>query len=429
MWYAWLEAQRQFARSLGIVLPAAMPEPAQQPVFADAARAASAASSAAPAPPFDIRGLRVDGRPVEVDETVIDRVPICALRRFARMPPSPADRPPVATFVCAPLAGHHAVMLRETVEMLLQDGDVYITDWADARDVPLEAGLLGLDDYVLAVERFLSAAASHAQQMHVVAVCQATVPTLAACALLADEGGKSPARSLTLMGGPIDARLNPTAIDRFAKAHSLAWFRALAIDVIPPPYAGAGRRVYPGFIQHAAIVAAHPERQWSLGARYWSSCFSGDDNAIAKARRALEAYCAVLDMPERYFLDTITVIFHEQQLARGTWHVGTRAVRPQSLQQMALCTVEGDRDDITGAEQTHAAHALCGSIPVARRCRLTIDDCDHYDLFTGPRWRTAVHPALVAFWKSLDGEALPNGTAGRSPRRRTRQPRHTGHVA
>ena len=210
-------------------------------------------------------------------------------------------------------------MLRETVETLLQDGDVYVTDWANARDVPLAAGPFGLDDYVLAVERFLrKLGCAHT---HVIAVCQATAPTLAAAALLEMEG-EAPPLSLTLMGGPIDTRLNPTAVDRMAQSHSLDWFRDTVIDTVPPRYAGSGRRVCPGFIQHAAIVAAHPHRQLALESRYWSSRLSVDATAIANSLRSLNEYAAALDMTEDYLLDTIRVIFQEQHLACGEWRVG-----------------------------------------------------------------------------------------------------------
>jgi polyhydroxyalkanoate depolymerase len=348
--------------------------------------------------------VTVGDRSEPVVERVVDSTPFCVLRQFTRAlaPVAPRRRQrrtaPPDIFLCAPLAGHHAVMLRETVETLLQDGDVYVTDWSNARDVPLAAGTFGLDDYVLAVERFLRKLGG--AHTHVIAVCQATAPTLAAAALLA-RAGEVPPLSLTLMGGPIDTRLNPTAVDRLAQSHSLDWFRETVIDTVPPRYAGSGRRVCPGFIQHAAIVAAHPHRQLALESRYWSSRLSADSTAIANSLRSLNEYAAILDMAEDYLLDTIRVIFQEQHLACGEWRVGGRRVQPQDLASTALCTVEGDRDDITGAGQTHAAHTLCSAIPVQKRCRLTISDCDHYDLFTGPRWHEVIHPAVVQFWASV----------------------------
>jgi polyhydroxyalkanoate depolymerase len=287
-------------------------------------------------------------------------------------------------------------MLRETVETLLQSCDVYITDWANARDVPLAHGWFGLDDYVLAVERFMQLLAGRG--VHVVAVCQAAPPVLAASALIAASRSERAPLSVTLMGGPIDTRLHPTMIDRLAATHDIEWFRHTVTDVVPPPYVGVGRRIYPGYVQHAAIVAAHPHRQLALESRYWKSRLAGDAGAIAQSLRALNEYSAVLDMDERYFFDTLRIVFQEQRLARGGWSIGGRRVAPEALRGTALCTIEGDRDDVTGAGQTHAAHDLCSGLPDAMRMRLTIDDCDHYDLFTGPRWHEVIYPALRRFW-------------------------------
>lgn len=409
MWYAWLETQRNLMRMLGTWMP---------PLEGKSSQEASGGQTPAVGydwihrliqpppepPPFGITTIRIEERDIPIVEQVIDSTPFCVLRKFSRAPDAVAlvpDRSGKALadiFLCAPLAGHHAVMLRETVETLLQDGDVYITDWANARDVPLSAGPFGIDDYVLVIQRFLRAAGYTA--LHVVAVCQATGPALAAIALSA-SAGEAPPRSITLMGGPVDARIAPTPVATFARTHPLDWFRSLAIDTVPPPYPGAGRRVYPGFIQHAALVAAHPDRQWALESDYWTSQHSGDVRATANALRRLNEYAAVLDMPEDYFLDTIRVSFQEYLLACGTWHVDAHPVRPQDIVSTALCTVEGARDDITGAGQTHAAHTLCKGIPPGMRERLTIEDCDHYDLFTGPKWHDVIHPALTDFWRAI----------------------------
>ncbi|CAB3657803.1 polyhydroxyalkanoate depolymerase [Trinickia soli] len=383
-------------------------------------------------PPFGIEAVQIDGRTIKVSEAVVDRTAFCELRRFARereTTPAPPDEsgpavrpkrerrgkaaagaadgpPPPCVLLVTPLAGHHAVMLRETVQTLLEEADVFVTDWANARDVPLDQGRFGLDDYVLAVERFLRPLTERG--VHVLAVCQAAPPALAAAALVAAAGeGRAPL-SVTLMGGPIDTRPHPTMIDRLAATHDIEWFRRTVIDIVPPPYPGAGRRIYPGYLQHAAIVAAHPHRQLALESRYWTSRISGDAQAVASSLRSLNEYSAVLDMDEEYFLDTVRVIFQEQRLARGTWSIGARRVSPAALSATALCTVEGDRDDITGAGQTHAAHDLCRAVPDAMRMRLTINDCDHYDLFTGPRWHDVIHPTLREFWIS----ASASGASG-----------------
>jgi polyhydroxyalkanoate depolymerase len=447
MFYHWLESQRALMRSLdawaalasapwGAALRRGADDREAAPYRGDGGLASVALPGcdwiyrllqATPEPPpFGIASVRIAGRDVPVSEAVVDRTPFCALRRFTREfdapPPEPRPTPhrraaaasrrrarhaasptdderaqgPACILLVTPLAGHHAVMLRETVETLLEDADVYVTDWSDARDVPLAQGRFGLSDYVLIVERFVRALAERG--VHVLAVCQAAPPALAASALAAASDGRLAPLSMALMGGPIDTRLHPTMIDRLAATHDIEWFRRSLIDVVPSCYAGAGRRIYPGYVQHATIVAAHPHRQMVLESRHWTSRMSGDTSAIAASLRALNEYSAVLDMDEDYFLDTLRIVFQEQRLARGTWCIGARKVAPNVLTDTALCTVEGDRDDITGAEQTHAAHLVCVGIPDSMRVRMTVSDCDHYDLFTGPRWRDAVHPALREFW-------------------------------
>jgi poly(3-hydroxybutyrate) depolymerase len=461
MFYHWLETQRAWMRSVDAWTALAAASWGALPACAHAAdtsQSSEARLAAAPPgcdwvfrllqaarepPPFAIDSVQIEGRSVPVVETVVDRTAFCALRRFARQFDVPAAAPRTgerqrgahrttsarridkstsrggarlshdaangtgrpSVLLVAPLAGHHAVMLRETVQTLLEDADVYVTDWANARDVPLAHGRFDLDDYVLAVERFLRPLAPGG--VHVLAICQAAPPALAAAALAATANDGSAPLSVTLMGGPIDTRSHPTMIDRVAATHDVEWFRRTVIDTVPPGYPGAGRRIYPGYLQHAAIVAAHPHRQWGLETQYWASRFSGSAAAIASSQRALDEYCSVLDMDEDYFLDTLCTVFQEQRLARGSWSVGERRVRPEALTATALCTVEGDRDDIAGTGQTHAAHGLCVAVADAERMCLTVDDCDHYDLFTGPRWREVIHPALRRFWLANERDRSP----------------------
>ncbi|HTI18260.1 MAG TPA: polyhydroxyalkanoate depolymerase [Trinickia sp.] len=399
MMYNWLEAQRALMRSMDASvasiarvwgMPAAYAELITPPGCEWLRRLLQTTPEL---PPFGIESISIDGRPVRVEESIADRTAFCTLRRFAREGRNDGIGAPI--LLCPPLAGHHAVMLRETVETLLQDADVYVNDWANARDVPLAEGPFGLDDYVMTIERFMRQLCG--ERLHVLAVCQGTVPTVAAAALIATNGGPTPT-SITLMGGPVDTRLSPTTVNQLATAHSIDWFRNMVIDTVPAHYRGAGRRIYPGYIQHAAIVAAHPDRQWALESRYWTSLLAGDDANVTASQRLLSEYASVLDMTEEYFLETLRVIFKEQQLAHGTWEVGGQRVKGDALASTALCTVEGDCDDITGAGQTHAAHTVCRAVPDRLRVQLTVPDCGHYDLFTGPRWREVVHPALVAFW-------------------------------
>jgi len=372
-----------------------------------AAHASLPLAAAAAGAPFAIEAVEVDGLTATVVERTVLDTPFCRLLGFERRLPArawttaPASeqqsvpqpglsraRLPRAVLLCAPLAGHHAVMLRETAETLLRDANVYVTDWANARDVPLAAGRFGLDEHVMLIERFIRALSR--TELHVVAICQATVSALGAVALLAASGARAP-RTLTLIGGPIDAHLHPTGVGRFAQAHSLRWFSDAVVDAVPTHFAGAGRRVYPGFLQHAAILAAHPHRYTTLRSAYFTGVLTGDRAGAARALRSLREYASVLDMDERYFLDMIDIVFQRAGLARGTWQVHGRAVRPQHVTDTAVLTIEGDRDDITGAGQTHAALALCSALPRHATRALTIALCNHYDLFSGPRWQQVVH--------------------------------------
>ncbi|APA89408.1 polyhydroxyalkanoate depolymerase (plasmid) [Paraburkholderia sprentiae WSM5005] len=413
MWYAFIDAQQRLARAMvggvrsgsesGLGLQAGWLAPEQA---ADAFSCWLLRSTCAfgQTPPFDIRSIAGNGSRVTVDESVVASLALGALLRFKRNPPAPCADEKLPVLLCAPLAGHHSVMLRETVETLLEERDVFVTDWADARDVPPEAGPLSLDDYVRAIESFVGTVRAFGSPVHVVAICQASVAALGAAALLAEDGA-APIASVSLLGGPIDTRLNPTVTDRFASSHTLEWFHDNAIDIVPPPYRGAGRLVYPGFIQQAALFAAHPERRLRLEADYWSRWLAGDMSGAQRALRSANDYAAVLDMAECYFLDMLRVVFHEHLLPRDRWSVAGREVRIAALRDTPLCTIEGDSDEITGAGQTHCAHALCDASPLRAARQLTIEQCNHYDLFIGPRWRDAVHPALREFWSEVEHAA------------------------
>ncbi|WP_241303773.1 polyhydroxyalkanoate depolymerase [Burkholderia stabilis] len=322
-----------------------------------------------------------------VDERIVARTPFCNLRRFTH-----ADTRRTV-LLCAPLAGHAAVMMRETVETLLADGDVCVTDWRNARDVPPESGRFGLDEYVATLDGFVDGLAADDRPLHVVAVCQATVPALGALALRAARGLPPPA-SITLIGGPLDARLNPSALGTAATAHSLAWCRRHLIDIVPPGFAGHGRHVFPTYLQQGEIALMYPQRFLSLIEAYALAASRFDLAGLAGARRALREYTALLDMPAEYFLDTVDVVFQRMSLANGTWDVGGRRVEPAALRGVTLLTVEGACDAVTGTGQTHAALDMCSGLSAGERYRVDIDDCDHYGLFTGARWHGSVHPAL-----------------------------------
>ena len=316
-------------------------------------------------------------------ETVALSRPFCRLLRFAGTGPR--------VLVIAPLSGHHATLVRDTITTLLQHHDVYVTDWLDAREVPLALGTFSLDDYVADLQVFLR---HLGPTTHVVAVCQPTVPALAAVALAASAGEPTP-RSLTLMGGPIDARVNPTTVDKLATDHPLAWFESHMIHTVPARYAGAGRRVYPGFLQLAAFVMMNPDKHASAYWTYWLDQLRGDTAATAVHEKFYDEYNAVLDMDAQYYLDTVRVVFQEFALARGTWHVAGRRVEPAAITRTPIFTIEGELDDISGIGQTSAALALCPDAPVLRQH--VAAGCGHYGLFSGSKWRDAIYPEVRAF--------------------------------
>lgn len=351
-------------------------------------------------PLFGLRSVTACGREVEVVEETLAAHPFCRLVRFVRRSDDAATAAALAAqprvLVVAPLSGHHATLLRDTIATLLRDHDVVVTDWVDAREVPVGAGTFSLDDYVGVVRRFIGELGAEA--LHVVAVCQPTVPVLAAVSLMAAAGEATP-RTLTLMGGPVDARRSPTAVNRFATDRPLAWFEANMIHRVPWGHPGAGRAVYPGFLQLGAFVMMNPLRHAESYQRYWLDQVRGEDAAEALRHHEwfYDEYNAVLDMDAAYYLDTVRTVFQEHALARGTWRVAGERVRPETITRTALFTIEGEHDDVSGLGQTEAAHALCSGIPAARKRHLVAEGCGHYGIFSGHRWRESIYPELRAF--------------------------------
>lgn len=349
-------------------------------------------------PAFDIKSVRSNGREIPVVEQSVLEKPFCKLLRFKRYADDPdtirllKDEPVV--LVCAPLSGHHATLLRDTVRTLLQDHKVYVTDWVDARMVPVEAGPFHLADYVHYIQDFIRHIG--AQELHVISVCQPTVPVLAAISLMASAGEKTP-KSMTMMGGPIDARRSPTSVNSLATTKSFDWFENNVIYTVPANYPGHGRRVYPGFLQHAGFVAMNPDRHLTSHYDFYLSLVEGDADDAEAHVRFYDEYNAVLDMAAEYYLDTIREVFQEFRLANGTWEISGQPVRPQDIRETALLTIEGELDDISGAGQTAAAHDLCTGIDAKRKRHLTAAKCGHYGIFSGRRWRETIYPELRDF--------------------------------
>lgn len=348
-------------------------------------------------PQFNITSVKVDGVDVAVQEQVPINKPFCRLLRFKRFTDNPAvlsklkEQPTV--LVVAPLSGHHSTLLRETVRNLLVDHKVFITDWTDARMVPTEAGPFHLDDYIAYVQEFIR---HIGPEVHVISVCQPTVPVLAAVSLMASAGEFTP-RTLTMMGGPIDARKSPTAVNNLAMNKSYEWFENNVIYRVPVNYPGNGRRVYPGFLQHSGFIAMNPDRHLKSHYDYFMDLMRGEDESADFHRSFYDEYNAVLDMPAEYYLDTIKTIFQDFALVNGTWEVDGALVRPQDITTSALLTIEGELDDISGAGQTRAAHDLCTGIPKARQFHYDVEGAGHYGIFSGRRWRELVYPEVRDF--------------------------------
>lgn len=357
-------------------------------------------------PKFGIHAVEKSGRTCPVVEREAMRTPFCRLLRFKRFSDETdgvvdlKDDPTV--LVVAPLSGHHSTLLRDTVQTLLRDHKVFITDWIDARMVPKDAGAFTLDDYVTTIENFIRHIG--ADKLHVISVCQPTVPVLAAVSLMAARGEPTP-RSLVMMGGPIDSRESPTAVNNLATQKPLWWFEQNVIHTVPANYPGGGRQVYPGFLQHLGFIAMNPERHVMSHWDFYQDLVKGDLDDADAHRRFYDEYNAVLDMPAEYYLDTIRVVFQEHLLPRGLWDVAGERVVPGAIRETALMTIEGELDDIAGVGQTRAAHRLCTGIPEANRVHLTAQGAGHYGIFSGRRWREQVYPQVRDFIARHDAPA------------------------
>ena len=364
-------------------------------------------------PTFDIKTVDVGGSSVAIHERVEIDKPFCELRRFKRFTDDVGTlgklKGQPAVLIVAPLSGHYATLLRDTVKTMLKDHKVYITDWKNARLVPLSDGSFHLDDYVNYVQEFIRHVQGIYGNCHVVSVCQPTVPVLAAVSLMASRGEAAPL-SMTMMGGPIDARKSPTAVNNLAMQRSYSWFENNVIYRVPSNFAGAGRRVYPGFLQHTGFVAMNPSNHANSHFDYFKSLVKGDNSSAEVHRKFYDEYNAVLDMDADYYLDTIDVVFQSFKLVNGTWDVknpqGTaERVRPQDIRNCALLTVEGELDDISGSGQTEAAHAMCSGIEKSRQKHLEAKGAGHYGIFSGKRWRDVVYPVVKDFILQTNGAA------------------------
>jgi poly(3-hydroxybutyrate) depolymerase len=321
---------------------------------------------------------------------VVDERPFCRLLRFSRE----RDHAVPRILLVAPLSGHFATLLRGTLEALVAEHDVYVTDWSDARAVPLTAGRFDLETYIEYIMDYLRLTGP---DIHVVAVCQPAPAVLAAVALLAANDELGQPRSMTLMGGPVDTRSHPTAPTKVANAYPLEWFDRELTTVLPAYYPGAGRRVYPGFMQLGAFLSMNAARHIDAHINMYNELVRGDGESAAARQKFYDEYLSVMDVTAEYFLQTVDHVFQRHSLPLGTltWH-GQR-VDPSLIRSTALLTVEGELDDISAPGQTYAAQALCSSLTDAQRDHLLQPGVGHYGIFNGRRWREAILPRIASF--------------------------------
>lgn len=349
-------------------------------------------------PGWGLETVDIGGKAVRTTEQVIWSSPWCRLVRFARhlgdlkRAKKPTSAP--AVLIVAPLSGHYATLLRGTVEGFLQDHDVYVTDWVNARQVPMLEGRFDFFDYIDHVRTMLAQIGPRA---HVVGVCQPGPPVLAACALMAGDNDPNRPASMTFMGSPIDARLSPTVTNQLAEERPFTWFRSNMIHTVPWPYPGFGRRVYPGFVQLYSFMSMNEDKHIDAHRRYFDDLVSGDGDGAHKHEEFYDEYLSVLDLTEEFYLQTIDIVFQQHLLARGLLEHRGRRVELGAISDIGLMTVEGAKDDISGVGQTQAAHTLCTGLPDDRRVLYVQPDVGHYGVFNGRRFRDDIYPRVRDF--------------------------------
>ena len=372
-------------------------------------------------PSFDLPTTTISGRSVSVHEHVVLSKPFCDLLHFERVVPSGHGRDPKLLIV-APMSGHYATLLRGTVEALLPQADIYITDWKDARMVPLSEGSFDLDDYidyVIEMIRFLG------EDTHVLAVCQPSVPVLAAVARMEEDNDPLAPASMTLMGGPIDTRINPTAVNQLAQDRPLSWFADNVVMQVPWPQPGFMRTVYPGFLQLSGFMSMNLDRHMIAHKDFFFHLVKNDGDSADKHRDFYDEYLAVMDLTAEFYLQTVDTVFIKHSLPKGEMmHRGSR-VDCSKIRRTALLTVEGENDDISGVGQTHAAQTLCSSLTDAKRAHYVQPDVGHYGVFNGSRFRKEIVPRIVAFMREhgVKTEAVNSNTPAKSAAPRLKLPR------
>lgn len=348
-------------------------------------------------PEFGIAATEVDGEAVPVLEEVALETPFCRLLRFRRDAAHIAGRNDPPVLIVAPMSGHFATLLRGTVEAMLPGHEVWVTDWVDARDVPLSDGAFGLADYTDHVAEFVRFIAARGERPAVMAVCQPGVPVMAAAALMAEDGDAARPASMILMGSPIDTRVNETEPNRLAKTRELAWFEQNVIVTVPWPNRGFLRRVYPGFLQLSGFMSMNLDRHIDAHMDQFMHLVQGDGDSAAAHRAFYDEYLAVMDLTAEFYLETVETVFQRHALPQGEMRHRDRPVRPAAIRDIGVMTIEGEKDDITGRGQTEAALGLLPALPAAKKQALLAPKVGHYGVFNGSRFRRQIQPRIAAF--------------------------------
>lgn len=338
-------------------------------------------------PDYDLIEAEVEGRTVPVIEEVALDTPFGSLLHFRKETNLYQPR----VLIVAPMAGHFATLLRHTARTMLNDHDVYITDWKNAREVPLAAGRFGVDDYIDALIKFLDKIGPGA---HTVAVCQPCAALLATVSIMADTHHRATPRSMTLMAGPVDTSINPTDVNRLATKHPLEWFEKNLISTVPARFPGAGRQVYPGFLQISAFMAMNMPRHWRAQMDLYGHLLRGDTKKADANKKFYDEYLAVSDLPAEFYLETVKKVFQEYHLPRGQFQYRGYPVSPSAIHKTWLLTVEGEKDDICAIGQTVAAHDLTPGIKPFRKKHYVQAGVGHYGVFSGTRWATQIYPMV-----------------------------------
>jgi poly(3-hydroxybutyrate) depolymerase len=353
-------------------------------------------------PIFGLDTTEIDGVKHEVLEEIVWTKPFCNLLHFVR-PTVPDHESQPKLLIVAPMSGHYATLLRGTVEAFLPTHRVYITDWADARMIPLAVGRFDLDDYIDYIKEMLEALGPG---VHTLGVCQPSVPLIAAVARMEAEGNPAAPASMTLMGGPIDTRRSPTAVNQLAEKRGVEWFRTNCLQTVPFPYPGMGRKVYPGYLQLSGFMAMNLDRHVDAHVSMFKHLVKGDGDSAEKHREFYDEYLAVMDLTAEYYMQTIETVFVRHLLPKGEMKHRGEPVDLGAIRRCGLMTVEGEKDDISGVGQTQAAQDLCVNIPPSHRQHYLQLGVGHYGVFNGSKFRSQIAPRICDFHARLDGRAL-----------------------